>query len=304
MTIIKRRILTGFFMLLFLVLAPIIIFYANGTIMGDGWSILASGGISIRSMESGSELFINGKLKDKISFFKRDYFLKNLKPDIYTILVKKPGYNEWTNKIKVHANMVSESNVFMLPTEITITEISKFLETGDSISTTTKQSLKKNPDYEMVGNLFNDDLIIGKYISVLSTTTGVITKYALGTKENPVKNRYISIWSQDKDVFIGWNGNIDSSPTIFCKDSTNINIKCQTELKIYSFDEKVNQLDFFPGESEVVIVAVGNGIYAIEAEENPDKKPQMIYSGKNPDFVVFNNIIYIKDDNFFGRVEI
>ena len=79
MSILKRRILTVCFILLFLILAPLIIFYANGTIMGEGWNILASGGIFIRSMESRSELYVNGKEKDIIGFFTRDYLLKNLK---------------------------------------------------------------------------------------------------------------------------------------------------------------------------------------------------------------------------------
>jgi len=292
MTIVKRRILTGCFVLLFFVLAPLIIFYANGTIMGEGWNILATGGISVRGMKSGAELYVDGKLKDNISFFTRDYFLKNLKPDTYTILVKKEGYNEWTNQIRVYANMVSESNVFMLPTKIITTEVKKFLETTEENGTTTKTVFKLNPDYDMVKTIFSSSSVLVKYIS-----------NSPGIKENPIEKRNISVWSQDDDVFIGWKGGPDSSPTIFCEDS-DFGIKCRDQFKVYSFEEKINGLDFFPGESEVVVVAVGNNIYAIEAEENPNKKPQILYHGKKPNFIIFNDIIYIKDGDFFGQIGI
>lgn len=295
--------MTVCFVLLFFILAPLIIFYANGTIMGDGWNILASGGISIQGMESGSDLFIDGKFKDRISFFTRNYFLKNLKPDIYTILVKKDGYNEWTNKITVYPNLVSESSVFMLPIKITTLKIEKFLEIGGENGTTSKKILKPNPDYDMVKTLFEGNLFLGKSASVLSTNVGTSTVYIPGTKENPIENRHIYIWADGGEVFIGWNGDLDSSPKIFCKDSS-INIKCQDYFKVYSFNNKVNNLDFFPGESEVIVAVVGENIYAIEAEDNLDKKPQTLYQGTKPDFRIFNNKIYVKDGEFFGLIEI
>lgn len=303
MTLLKRRILTVVFILLFLFLAPIIIFYANGTIMGDGWNILATGGVSIRSMESGSQLFVNGKLKDTASFFTRDYFLKNLRPGIYTILVKKDGYNDLTNKILVYPNKVVESNVFMLPKEIVITEIRKFNTDAEQYATSTKEKPKANPNYEIISALFSTSSMVQKYTSVLQSTTSTTTKYRLGTKENPIKNRRLVLWSDKNSAFLGWDGNIDSAPKIFC-EYVKDDIKCDSQLTIYSFSEPIKNLDFFLGNMEIVIVSVGDKIFAIEAEQNPDKKPQLIYSGKKPDFRVLNNTIYIKDDNFLGQVEI
>jgi hypothetical protein len=303
MSILKRRILTIFFILLFLVLAPMIVFYANGNILGTGWNILATGGIFIKSMQSGAELSVNGKQTDIISFFTRDYLLKNLKPGIYTILVKKEGYNDWTNKINVYASLVTESNVFMLPTKIDIIEIAKTLVIEKNIGTTTVRVSKPNANYEVVSNFFNESSLLKKDISVLSTTTNKIVKYTLGSKQNPVENRRLAIWKEGQDAFIGWNGGVDSSPKIFCVESDS-DINCQKQIKIYSFESSIRNLDFFPGESEVIIVATGNYIFAVEAEENTDKKLQVLYTGKEPDFRVFNNIIYIKDGEFIGQIEI
>ena len=303
MTITKRRLLTIFFFLLFLVLAPAIIFYANGNILSEGWNMLATGGIFIRSMESGAELFVNGKSREITGFFTRDYLLKNLKPAVYDIEVKKEGYNSWKNKIIVKANRVVESNVFMLPIKIDVKEILEFLVVENSISTSTKNIQKENPNYKIIEDLFADSDVSSKYLSILSTTTGTTTKYILGTKENPIKNRRMSIWSESGDVFIGWTGSVGSSPRIFCAEEDNI-IICNNKLRVYSFQNDITNLEFFPGESEVVIVAVADHVFAIEAEENPEKILQVIYKGKEPDFRILNNLVYIKDGDFLGQVDL
>jgi hypothetical protein len=303
MTRFKRRILSAIFILLFLILAPIIAFYANGNILGGGLNILATGGIFLKSMESGSELYLNNKLKDTTSYFTRDYFLKNLRPGTYDVLVKKPGYNDWTNVIKVYANRVSESNVFVLPEKISIQEIKPTIEIQKIVGTTTVKSLKPNPNYITVKSFFDETFTTKSSLLVVSTTTGLTTKYLLGTKENPIKSRHFYVWSENNDVFIGWDGGINSSPKMFCEE-TKDNIKCSANLKVYSFSSAVQTVDFFPGESEVLVVALGDKVYAVEAEQNPSKKLQLLYSGTKPDFRIVNNIIYIKDLNFLGQLEI
>ncbi len=303
MSVLKRKIITLFFIILFIILAPTIVFYAIGNVLGDGWNILPTGGIFLKSMETGANLFINEKKITTISFFSRDYYIKNLKPGLYSVLVQKDGYNEWNNKIKVFANRVTESNVFILPSQIIPLDIEEEIEIEQISGTTTEKIYKINPKYEIAVNIFDDSLLFGKYISVLSTTTGTTTKYALGTKENPIKNRHMLIWAENKQVFFGWSGSLDSSPRIFCTEYSN-NINCTKELIAYSFESQIRNLDFFPGESEICIVAVGNNIYAVEAERNPDKKLQIIYSGNEPDFRVFNDLIYIKEGNLFKQIEI
>ncbi len=305
MTILKRRILIVVFILLFLLLAPIIIFYAMGNILGDDWNILATGGIYVKSTVSNTEFYLNGKAEGAKGFFNRDYFLKNLKPGVYVVLIKKDGYNSWTKSIKVFANRVSESSVFILPTKIDSVLVDKFIEEPEKkIGTTTKVSLKINPDYSKVESFFGTSSIRERDITILSTTTGKVVSYIFGTKENPIKDGHLSIWREGRDILAMWNGNVDSSPKIFCTE-TKDNVKCQKLLKIYSAAENINNLAFFPGESEVVMFSVGNCIYAIEAEDNPDKRPQVLFEGVDPDFIVYNNnTIYIKDNNSFRQLAI
>jgi hypothetical protein len=303
MTIIKRKILTVFFILLFIILAPIIVFYANGNIIIKGWNILATGGIFVRSMENGALLYIDNKLETKISYFNRNYLIKNLKPGNYTLLVKKVNYNDWSKEINVVANQVTEANVFMLPYKTTISEVKKNIESETLIGSTT-QALRLNPIYSDISNLFSEKLVLKKNISIFSTTTKKEITYIYGSKENPINDGHLNIWRDGGDLFISWNGSVDSIPNYFC-DVLVENTQCYEQIKIYSFESAIKNLDFYPGRQGVVIFSSGNGIYAIEVENNPLKKPQILYKGKNPDFRVYNsNTIYVKDDNYLGKIDI
>lgn len=300
MTIKKKFFLNIFFILLFVVLAPVIIFYALGNTLESGWNILATGGIYIQSMESGSTLFVNDKIKENISFFNRDYLLKRLRPGTYTILVKKDGYNDWIKTVNVYANKVSESRVFSLPSKIETVEIKKYLE-GVNSSTSTKSAPLLNKDYANILSLFNSDFTLDSDSVILSTK--ISTSTILGSKDNPIKSRRFSLWSDNNQIFIGWDGVLDSSPRVFCYDQDE-EIICQKELLVYTLDSAVNNLDFFPGETDVVIVAVKNNIYAVEIDSNKTKKLQLLYSGEKPDFRIFKNILYVKDQDFLGKIEI
>ncbi len=304
----KRNIMAGFFVLLFLFLAPIIIFYANGHILGDGFSILPTGGIFIHSMDSGSKVFINDKLKITTSFFTRDYFLKNLRPGTYDILVTKDGYNEWFNQLTVYPNRVAESRVFMLLSKIELLEITEYLRSATSLATTSDLTLSQdplelNPEYELINNLFATSSLSKIKNKTVATNTTEILDYPLGSKENPITNRSLSLWRKNSDVYLSWTGNTDSSPKIFCTEVEN-NIICQETIKIYSFDKEIGDLDYFPNETEIIIVVIGSNIYAVEAENNPAKKLQLLYQGQKPTFRIFKNNIYIKDIDLLGRLKI
>ena len=111
MRIIKKKIKLIIFFIIFIIVSPVIILYAKGDIFTNGWNILITGGIYVTKAPIGSDILLNGKLKDTTSFFNRDTLIKSLRPGVYEISVKKDGYNTWTNKIKVSGNLVSDANI-------------------------------------------------------------------------------------------------------------------------------------------------------------------------------------------------
>jgi hypothetical protein len=63
MIYIKKEIKFIMFVLIFIVLSPIVILYANGNIVSDGFGILKTGGIYISGAPIGSKRYINKKSK-------------------------------------------------------------------------------------------------------------------------------------------------------------------------------------------------------------------------------------------------
>ncbi len=65
----------------------------------------------------------------------------------------------------------------------------------------------------------------------------------------------------------------------------------------------VRTADYYPGRKDVLLVAVQDGIFAIDAVQNDPRNFQPIYEGASPVFVkTANDVIFIKDGNSLFRV--
>lgn len=287
---VKRRIIGGVFVLLFLILAPVIIFYATGSRFGESWSILQTGGLFVRSVPPGATVYINSKLNKETGYFGRNILVKSLHPGEYVVSINKQGYNSWTKKVVVYGNVVTDSLAFMLPKEIETIEIKKYIENETLASSSVPVVKKLNSHYTEVVALFST-----------STTPKASAKLGpIGSVDNPVVNRNYELWSEGGDIFVRWDGRMDSIPDVFCVGEV-----CQKSIKVFSFGSTVSNLDFFPGESEIILAAVGERVYALELDVNPDKVPQVIYTGVKPNFRVDDNgTIFVKDGLFYGEIDI
>jgi hypothetical protein len=285
MITVKRKIRFSIFLLLFLIISPLIILYANGDIL-NGWGFLKTGGIYVHSAPIGSEIYLNTKLKTNTNFFQRDILIKNLKPGNYEIGIKKDGYNTWSKKIAVSNNVVSDADVFILPKVVELREILPKLS-YKSVSTTTL-SIKDhiNQEYTDLFSIF----------SVIKASSSISVK-DLGTKKYPIMNGKEGLWQDNGKVFVGWFGKENSEPQYLC-----VITECKKSMLVFDLLKKPTNFDFFPGFDGVIIVAFENQIFAVQLEENADKSTQLIYKGKNPDFRIINGTVYIKDSDFIAEV--
>ncbi len=279
--IIKKKIRLIIFFLVFIIISPLIVLYANGDIFNDGWNILKTGGIYVSSAPNGSEIFINSKLKEKTTFFERDILIKNLRSDVYRVDVKKDGYNTWTKDIVVLNNIVSDANIFMLPQNVDFRDIPFKIDLEKKVGTTTTLIKKDNPEYFKIFKLFT-----------ISTTTKLDQniKEEMGTKDFPIINGKVNLWSKDNKIFVSWTGKIDSAPKYFCDNGV-----CSSVLEVANLKKEPILLDFLPGYEGIIIVSSNGKVFAIQVENNPLKEIQLIYEGKEPSFKIFNGLLYIKD---------
>ena len=285
MVTLKRKIRFSIFLLLFLIISPLIVLYANGDIL-NGWGFLKTGGIYVHSAPIGSEIYLNTKLKTNTNFFQRDILIKNLKPGNYEIGIKKDGYNFWSKKIAVSNNVVSDADVFILPKVVELREIlPKLLD--KSVSTTSSSTKDGvNPEYTDLLSVFSN----------IKATSSVPIK-DLGTKNYPIMNGKEGLWQDNGKVFVGWFGKENSEPQYLC-----VITECKKSMLVFDLLKKPTNFAFFPGFGGVIIVAFENQIFAVQLEENADKSTQLIYKGKNPDFRIVSGTVYIKDNNFVAEV--
>ncbi len=280
---IKKRIKLILFFIAFMIIAPIVLLYAHGDILGTGWTLLPTGGIFINSAPSGSSIFLNNKPKETTSFFSKSVVIKSLRSGNYEISVTKDGYNSWSKKISVLNNFVSDANVFMLQEKVEIRDIEKYLAS----------STKKNPEYVDIAAVFSKVATTTKNIS----TSTIDFKSNLGTKHSPIMNGKIGLWREGYKIYAQWFGREEIAPRYFC-DMENCT-KMIEVIDLGDFPMRFNFLSEYPG---VVVIALNEKIFAIQIENNPEKKEQIIFSGINPDFRISNGSLYIKDGIHFSEV--
>lgn len=277
MTYIKKKFRLIILTAIFIMISPIVILYATGDILGSGWSLLKTGGIYVAGAPAGSDIFMNSKKIDTTSFFNKNIFIKNLRKGTYSISVKKNGYYTWSKKLVVTDSLVSDANVFMLPTESDLRRVLRYLDTksGEATSTWTNE---KNPEYIDISDLF-------------------LKKPVWGTKTNPIMDGKIGLWIEGTIIYSKWFGNSDLAPRYFCEIDN-----CTKTIQVIDIGYKPTRINLLPEYSGVVVIASGSRVYAIQIEKNPQKISQTIYRGDSPDFRISNGSLYIKDGLYIAEV--
>ena len=201
---------------------------------------------------------------------------------------------------------------------ITILAISLFLFYSEK----TKGYFKINSSQNETINIFvdNKDLGIseinkaGKIIKTKEGTHSVILSrkgyWPWATKINIIKQQTLDIFPffvpQNSSGFIIKNGDPEYNKILsMFRNKTHINweINKNTPQIIKNFKEEIRASDFYKNRNDVIIVAVQNGIYALEINSDSIPNFQPIYKGTKPTFVKKdNNTLYIKDGDVLMEV--
>ncbi len=127
-------------------------------------------------------------------------------------------------------------------------------------------------------------------IKTLSGTTTEIKRF-IG------QNRQKLSWNQTQNqVWVEWMAEEKSRPYYL------------NENKVLVLDSAsaVRNADFFPGRRDVIVVAVQNGVFALEIDGKGGRILQPIYKGKEPVFTTFKNesSIYILDEKTLIKINL
>lgn len=117
------------------------------------------------------------------------------------------------------------------------------------------------------------------------------------TKESPIVSRdgkieaYVDGQSLVAEVKEG------EPPQSFCGAS------CETTKQVVTLDAEVRGLSFLPGRNDVLLMAVQDGVFAIEMDTRGTQNFQVLYRGIRPTFAASpEGLIYLRDNDTIFKV--
>lgn len=274
----KRRAYLLFFFIVFIICVPLFILYAKGYRFNfeEAFKISETGGLYINADQSGISIYVNGEVVRKTSIVQKGIFVQSLKPGEYKVSASKDGFQTWNKIIRVFPEIVTEARSFSLKNEPILTEIPRNLNSNGLATSTV---IKKNPEYDLINDLFMATTT-QKSIKPISATTSVDTKTI----------RNILVKNEDGKLHVFWTGENDAIPNYFCESDV-----CKSEIVING-GSKVKSFDFFPGRDDLIIIRLENGIYVSEIDDRSPQNIQKIVLGLGYDFRVKDGSeIYLKE---------
>jgi len=328
-------------LVIFFIITPIIVSNSFGYKIGffekaeQFFTLVKNGGVYIQTDIPNVSIYVDDEYIKDNGRFTRNMLVQDLEPDTkHKITVTKKGFNPWVKTLFVEPSLVVESKVLMLPKEIEKKVIYPFVDDLGNGTTTspvvTTSAVKKilpidstNVEYRELLLLFDlvkdDDGIQEKSRdttqtksvsdSVSATTSVAITKKIptyfteIGVEDPDSLENLIILnnqvaWLEDGDIVTYWVAQDKTPFSYYCLSSE----KCRTKIKI-DWDNKILNFNFLPGRNDVFVVLVQDGVYAVEIDDRSQRNIQKIYSGKDLDFRVRGNYIYLKEGYLFYEID-
>ncbi len=106
-----RFLLFLFFLVLYLVVAPILVIYSLGYKLDwRNWEIVSTGGMDLAIWPIGATILVDNRPAKTTNFLFNEVFLHDLNPKFYNISVSKDGYFDWQKKLQVKDREVTRVN--------------------------------------------------------------------------------------------------------------------------------------------------------------------------------------------------
>ena len=243
---------------IFLVVIPVIVFYSFGYRISDNFKVVKTGGIYISNNESGASVLLNGKPKKSAGLIDRNILVQNVKPGNYTVNIEKEGYRPWVKYIKVQEELVEVCFPLLVPSEMKIVEIPKFLpvEKSDSKHKAVKRAKPElNEDYTDVVEIFKKAKKPEKSIFPIWNSKE-IAALKLGPMRKLKGKVFLS--NEGNKIYVKWIGKKEQLPFF---------INSMSKKLVYTPEKKIVSFDFYPKRDDAFIVQFDDGsVFGVEID--------------------------------------
>jgi len=246
----------------FLLCLPAVMFYANGYRFEIGVGFVRTGSIIISVSEGNAVVFLNGEEIGTSGFLRRNFYVDNLAPDTYQILVLREGDHPWHRSLVVEEELVTDAQAFLVPKEILSVRLIDSARVPLSTTTT------PHATYE-------------KY------RTAFLPSKATSTPIAPTSNEVAVV--EDGDVFVLWVDGDTLPPSRFCRAPST----CGTLIPVEVGGQLAINAEFFDGG--VVYTTKEGGVFLGEVDVRPEPLTVPLYSMRGADFRIVDGHLIVKD---------
>jgi hypothetical protein len=142
--------------------------------------------------------------------------------------------------------------------------------------------------------------VIDKSEAEYKSAVTAVASHPLPTSDKPLisEDKTIEVYIEDNNVRARWIGNEEDRPSLFCEGP------CGPIDVLRPEKSDVRDIAFFGSRSDVIIVAVTNGVFAIDLNPIGTQNFQPMYLGTEPTFApVDTKTLYIKDTSYYIHLE-
>jgi hypothetical protein len=338
----KRRILFYICLVCFVVLSSAVFLYSQGYAFDKGFSLSRRGGLYILAPFPDAEFFVNNKKEKATGISNNAIFIPNLRVGEYSVLVAKEGYWPWAKTLEVKEGHVAEARAFGVLEDPEGERIfkGKFVNIwGSPEQDIMMIQEQKNDDiiltFYMPGKgtfLFTDSAFSTNVLSSVENVSNILwgdnsltfkkngrfVRVEFNLSQNSLSADYISppftetldnekigpkkeqkIWwnEQTNEVFIDWLDISSVPPYYICETED-----CELPVRIFNTRFEIKNIDFFPKRNDVIIMAVGVGIYALEIDGRSGRLIYPIYKGGNPTFTLVEDEVFVLDNGSLMKI--
>lgn len=340
----RRKIYLAFIILFFIVALPVLL-YSNGWRLTEDLQIKKTGGFYVYVPQSGAELYLDGKLKKTTNFLQRGVFMQSLTPKIYSVIVAKEGFWPWSKNLRVEESAVVEAGALLMPQNpegrvllkgnfktiksspyehiLMLFKNNKNNNFGQSISFylpdlnefLTNSGQKTENLLSSISGLetfrweeggvilfFKDHAIDVDFNQNNRSVTAREVKKPVLESAEPAETIFdprgqIKVWqtADAKEIWAEW---LDKKmPPFYFTDR---------KVRIFNSRSAIRSFNFLPKRKDVLVVAVENGVFALEIDGRKPQNFQPIYKGRSPVSAAFfdQESIYVLDDNLLSRIDL
>jgi hypothetical protein len=267
------------FIAFFVIGFPILVFYSAGYTLDETFGLSRRGGIYVFTPEPDTSVFVGNELKNTSGFFNKEVLVDGLKPDQYLVLAANELYWPWAKLVQVEKGEVEALMPLMVPKVVPALEIKK-----------------TDSDYKDVLELFSETATSTEFVR--NVRLGIATS-TQATTTQMLTRRNVRIWLDGGEFYGLWLGGANGAPKSFCTETVSADLKiknCSSPIQIFHPSGSVRNFDFYPLRNDAIMLALDNGIYAVEIDRRTYQNFYPVYRGKNPDFRVDRDDVYIRDE--------